>query len=260
MTIKAPSLEQLIDSYLICCMTEGKSPKTIEFYSNTLKRFSRFLKGHRLIKPVDGIGTMEARKFVFHLQNNVIRWEDTPYIHDDRRLSPFSIQGYVRSIKAFWSWLYNEEFIEDNPLKKVKVPDVPRPLISTFTPDQVKQLLKSIPRNIHKEYRDSAIIVLIYGIGLRISEVVGLKSENVNFNTGNIKVLGKGAKERNLYMTPTVFKAMFKYKDRWRPKISSEYFFVTDDGKQLSRFNFEHRMKNYAEVTKITQLIQTGPA
>ena len=114
MAIKLPSLGQLIESYLICCMTEGKSPKTIEFYSCTLKRFSRFIKTQKLTTLLVEIGVNEARKFVFYLQNNAIRWEDNPLIKDDKHLSPFSIQGYVRAIKAFWTWLFDEGFITSN--------------------------------------------------------------------------------------------------------------------------------------------------
>lgn len=62
MTVKTPSLDQLIDSYLVCCMTEGKSPKTIEFYSTNLKRFNRFLKGNHLAASIADIGNNARRR------------------------------------------------------------------------------------------------------------------------------------------------------------------------------------------------------
>lgn len=241
-------LDYFLSIYKKFAEAENKSDRTIETVNTAVTLFDKFLDG---CEDVNEVTAKDLRAFIWELQGRT-KWTNHPTIKSEHdKLSPFTIANYVRHIHAFWSWLHREGFIEDNPLKKVKVPGVPRPIISTFTPDQVKQLLAVIPRNSHKGCRDYTIIVQIYGIGPRISEVVDLKSENVNFNTGSIKVLGKGAKERNLYMPPTVFKAMYKYSERWRPKISSEYFFVTDDGKQLSRNNFEHRMKNYGEVAGI---------
>ena len=80
----------------------------------------------------------------------------------------------------------------------------------------------------------------------------------MDFDTGQFKVLGKGAKERILFMPPTVYKSMFKYRRRWRPKVASEYFFVTDDGKQLSRFNLEHRIHDYGQKAGIAG-VQCSP-
>ena len=247
--MKAYNLVELIFIYEKFAVAENKSPRTIETTTHAVRLFDNSLNH---CQDVNQVTPEDLRNFIRELQSRS-KWQNHPTIKSDHgKLSPFTIANYVRHIHAFWSWLHQEEFIVDNPIKKVKVPDVPHSVINTFTPDQVKQLLARISRKIHKGYRDFAILISIYGIGPRISEVVDLRTENVNFDTGNIKVLGKGAKERTLYMPPTVFKAMFKYSERWRPKISSEYFFVTDDGKQLSRFNFEHRMHNYGQEAGIT--------
>ena len=110
------SLDQLIRSYLICGATEGKSQKTTDWYSANLWRFSQFLKDNNHYNPVPGIGTAEARAFISHLQNGVKRWEKSPFIRDNNPLSPFSVQGYSRSIKALWSWLTSEGYIQHNPM------------------------------------------------------------------------------------------------------------------------------------------------
>jgi len=101
MSTKLPSLDALIKGFLICCSTEGKSEKTIEFYAHNLSKFNRFTRAQRMNLLVDQIGTAEARKFIFHLQNNATRWEHNPNIKVHGRLSPFTIQANVRSIKAF---------------------------------------------------------------------------------------------------------------------------------------------------------------
>ena len=78
MDIRTPTLDQVIDIYILCCATEGKSRKTIDWYSANLRRFRDYLKQEELARGVTDIGTAEARQFIFHLQNNVTRWETSP--------------------------------------------------------------------------------------------------------------------------------------------------------------------------------------
>ena len=221
--MEARNLGSFLFLYRKFAKTETKSDRTIETVTTAVTLFDRFLDG---CEDVSKVTAEDLRRFIRELQSRQ-KWNNHPTIKNDHGgLSTFTIANYVRHVRAFWSWLHREEFITENPLKKVKVPETPDLIINTFTPDQIKQLLAVIPRNTHKGYRDRTIIILKYGVGLRISEVIELKTENVNFDTGSIKVLGKGGRERVLYMPPTVYKAMFKYAEKWRPKISSEYFFV----------------------------------
>jgi hypothetical protein len=81
------NLVPLTESYAICLSTEGKSRKTIEWYSNNLNRFARFLEDNRLSLSVDEIGIAEARLFISHLQTGVKRWEGHYNIKDDKPLS-----------------------------------------------------------------------------------------------------------------------------------------------------------------------------
>jgi len=78
MAKELPSLDRLIDNYLLCCTAEGKSRKTIEWYEANLKRFSQFLKREHLDHSVADIGPPQARSFILYLQNDVRRWETVP--------------------------------------------------------------------------------------------------------------------------------------------------------------------------------------
>ena len=102
------NLVRLTESYALCLSTEGKSTKTITWYTANLKRFAQFLSNNHLPDSVTDIGKEEARRFISHLQTEVTRWENHFSIHDDKRLSAYSVQGYARTIKAFWSWLMDE--------------------------------------------------------------------------------------------------------------------------------------------------------
>ena len=123
-----------------------------------------------------------------------------------------------------------------------------------MTPADVTKLLKAIPRNDYKGYRDSCIITTLYGTGQRISEILCLPKDNLNFDTGQITVIGKGKKERSLFMSPTVFKAIYKYSLNHRPNLPSYYFFIHEDGRPLTRYYFEHRMQAYVKNAGMTTI------
>ena len=153
MDIRAPTLDQLIESYILCCAAEGKSQKTTDWYSANLRRFRDYLRRQGLALGVIDIGTSEARQFVFHLQNDVRRWETSPYVNDSRGLSSFSVHGYARTIKAFWSWLLAEGYISHNPMVKLRLPRTENKVIPTFSLEQVKKLLDATDRKTRAGFR-----------------------------------------------------------------------------------------------------------
>ena len=96
-----PSFETLIQYHADCLSTEGRSHRTTDWYKNNLKRFRRFLADYHLPEEVQEIGLTEARRFIYYLQHETTRWDNRPNTKDLGKLSPFSILGYARTIKAF---------------------------------------------------------------------------------------------------------------------------------------------------------------
>jgi len=91
-----------------------------------------------MMKPVSKLGKKELKAYIGHRQN-AKRWPNNPYINEGNRgkLSPYSIQGDVRAIRAFWGWLYNEEYIDKNTLAKFPLPKVPQLTLKTLTGEQI---------------------------------------------------------------------------------------------------------------------------
>ena len=175
MKLKVPSFDALIRNRGICLDTEGRSQRTIDWYASNLMRFLQFLRNHQLPDSIEDIGIREVRNFIFYLQHEVTKWESSPHTRDVRRLSPFSVQGYVRTIKAFWSWLMAEGYISNNPMEKLKIPKVPRKVIATFTPEQLKKMIKELDLNKQRTFRDYNIILLLIDTGIRLSELANLR-------------------------------------------------------------------------------------
>ena len=250
-------LGHFISIYKKFAQAENKSPRTIEATTGATGKFDNFLGGN--INPHDTTAD-DLRRYILHLQERC-KWLDHPTIKQKNdNLSPNTIAHHVRHIKSFWSWMVIEGFLEHHTLAQVKTPRETGKVVTPLTSGEVTQLIKVIPRNTYKGYRDRCIILTLYGTLLRISELLDLTLPNVNLTSGQITVLGKGAKERSVFMSPKVFKALFKYYSRWRPKVASEYFFVHEDGRKLTRFYFEHRIQVCAESQPYQAMHATSAA
>ena len=244
------NLGDFISIYEKFSQAENKSKRTIEAVIACVKKFDSFLGGDT--NPQD-VTADDLRRYIIHLQERC-KWSDHPTIQKNHgNLSSNSVAHHVRHIKAFWSWMYRERFLEHNPLVQVKTPKVTEKSVTPVTNGEVTQVIKVIPQNIHEGYRDSCIITNLYGTLLRISELLALPVANVNFTNGQIKVMGKGAIERSVFMSPKPYKAMYKYYSKWRPKVESNYFFIHSDGRKLTRSYFEHRMQVYVRKANLTK-------
>ena len=228
-------LQVLIDDYILCCATEGKSPKTLEWYSFNLRRFNCFLKEKGFSQYITDIGINEARRFIQHLQNIGTKWQGLPG-EQSGKLSPFSVQGYARSIKAFWSWLKTEGMIQNNHMSSLKVPKAPYKLVSTFSPDQVRLILSSFNKTQAKEYRNYVMVLIFVDTGIRLSELVTIELASVDFESNSFVVNGKGNKERLIPFGREVKRALWRYINYYRPKSfrsETAYLFLSQTGDQL---------------------------
>ena len=109
-------LGDLIQGFRLSYQAEGKSPKTVEWYNDFLKGFRKFLSSKRLPVNLCQISREHVRAYIAYLQN------EARTTRGAKPLSPATIQGAVRTLKAFFSWALREEYIESNPMIKTPVP------------------------------------------------------------------------------------------------------------------------------------------
>jgi len=128
-------LQNLIQGFKLSCQTESKSPKTIEWYTGFLNRFYDFLERNNLPTDVSQINRNHVREFIRYLQIEA----RTP--HKEKPLSGATVQGYVRTLKAFFSWATREEYIKSNLIVKIPVPKAPIKAINAFSHEQITRLI-----------------------------------------------------------------------------------------------------------------------
>lgn len=215
---KVHNLPELINYYELCNRAEGKSPKTITWYSANLRHFHSYLKSRHLPDSVGKLDIMLLREYVLYLLKRN-KFEHHPYTPvQNELLSTATVHGYVRTLRAFFSWLVREGLAETNIAKDLKPPKVAKKIVSTLSDEEILTILNTLNLNNHSQARNKAILVILLDTGLRIGELVNLKSEDVHLDEGFLKVIGKGNKERIVPMGSNAQKALQKYLFRYRPK------------------------------------------
>ena len=170
------TLTQVVEDYLNDLRIQRKSPKTINFYLRNLGLFQRWLKRHNHTGTLEDLNLVTAKRYIFYLEEERRKFEGHPFIPEQNTgLSLYSVRGHVRTLKAFTSWLYREEYFEDNVLARLKLPKAPKIDIKVLTDDEVKTLLSAINPNTSSGARNYSILLLMLDSGLRMGEVIGLK-------------------------------------------------------------------------------------
>jgi len=210
-------LAELIEYYEVCNRAEGKSPKTISWYSANLKNFRNYLKNRHLSDSLDNIDTKLLREYVLYLLKKT-RYENHPYTPAKTELlSAATVHGHVRTLRAFFNWLVVEGLTQNNPANGLKPPKVVRKVVSTLSDEEIRIILNSSGTS-PTDARNQALFMILLDTGLRIGELINLKVEDVHMDEGYLKVLGKGKKERIVPMGNNAQKALQRYLFRFRPK------------------------------------------
>jgi integrase/recombinase XerD len=123
----------------------------------------------------------------------------------------------VRTIKAFWSWLLREGYIENNIMTAIKPPKTPKRLIKIFSPEQIEDILSVPDRNTARGFRQYLIVLVLLDTGIRLSEFINLTVENVDISRCFFRIMGKGSKERFVPFGGQVRKAILTYMTKYRP-------------------------------------------
>ena len=247
-------IASLLHGYQLCATTEGKSPNSLAIVTNSVRYLYDFLSSNGLGTDVTQIGAGEMRVFILYLQQKRC-FSNHPYSKVQQRgLSGHTVNTYMRSIRAFWSWLVEEEIIESNPFSKLKIPKPPKKIMATFSPYQIESLL-GVMSGSPESYRDIVIILTLLDTGLRVHELINLEMDNVWLEEGLIKVLGKGNKERLVPIGKQIRKLLWRYITRYRPEPARpnlNNLFLNRDGRPLTKNRVDSIMKRYGKMAGLT--------
>lgn len=170
--------------------------------------------------------------------------------------SAATVSRSLASIKSFYGYLMNEGHIECNPVRNIHVVKAEKKLPQILTGKEVELLLAQPQCKDMKGYRDKAMLELLYATGIRVSELIGLKLDDVNVSAGFIRC-GSGDKTRIIPLYPAAVKALSEYITNVRPNMIADplesFLFVNLSGEQMSRQGFWKIIKHYQQTANISK-------
>lgn len=218
---------QYIEEFLSARKLDGLSSGTLYQYNLELKKLPSFLN-----KPTIEATTNDLRKYFYQFTNQAIR----------------SMARKISILKAFYIWLVDEEIIEKNPMRRIKTPKEPKSLPNIMSKQEFEKL-----RYYKKSLRNRAIFELLSSSGMRIGEMVALNVCDIDMDNRQIKVLGKGNKERIVYFSHIAKFCLMDYlKSR---KDNNEALFINKYGNRLGIRSIEMQTKNEAERAGISKKV-----
>ena len=213
------------------------SDNTIKSYFYDLKRFDLYFKGNVLDLSYD------------ELQR---------YLSSVKDLKARSLAHHITVLTSFYNFLKKKKIITNNPCENIINAKVPKNLPIYLTEDEINKLL-DIPLNNEYDYRNKAMLELLYATGLRISELINLKVNDVDFDECIVRVFGKGKKERIVPIADVALKYLFIYLNKYRAIILgsslSDYMFISNSKKNISRQAFFKILKKEANRSGIEKIV-----
>lgn len=223
------------------------SPHTVNAYLTDINSFESFNKNLFNDENIDQANYSQIRSWIVSLVDN--------------NRSNVSVNRKMASLKAFYKFLLKTKQIEVSPLLKHKALKTPKTLQIPFSEKEVVDVLSQIQNPIgYEEIRDKLIIDLFYTTGIRRTELIHLKTGNVNTSNNTIKVLGKRNKERILPLLPIVSEQLIVYaNERTRLEIIADnaFFFLTKKGLKLND-SFVYRLIN-TYFSTVSEKVKKSP-
>lgn len=238
-------MDLLTQQYLDHLIVEkGLSENSLSSYSTDLAQFITFLEKKK-IKDLDQVDTAVILAWMIELSK--------------KSLSAKSRARHLITVRGLYKFLLQEKLVKSNPVKNVDIPKTGLSLPKIMTVSEVTRLLETPDISKPREMRNASMMELMYGAGLRVSELISLKLQDINFDANFVRVMGKGSKERVVPIGSHARTATRQWIDEGRPVVlknmPSPWLYVARAGKPITRQGYWKIIKKYADLANISKNI-----
>lgn len=237
--------DELLDQFINYLAVERRlAANTLESYARDLKKYCAFLNARN----------KESLQFC-------TRFDVFMFLNHERKqgLSARSLARTLSCIKTFFKYLLHDGLIDKNPLPDIESPRTERKLPNVLSIKEVENLIEAPDITTALGVRDRALLELLYAAGLRVSELVSLTVNNINYEAGFIRVFGKGSKERVIPLGEKALAWVKRYTEESRPALlgrkNTVYLFTNRHGNRLTRQGLWRIIKKYCLAAGITKKI-----
>lgn len=234
-------MEETIDQFITFLRDiRNVSENTAISYKRDLKKMMEYFVQHGILTE-DKITATSMNTYILTLERS--------------GCAAATISRYLASMKSYFHYLQQIGKIREDPTLMVKSPVPDRKSPKVLNVGQVDLLLAQPSDSSNKGIRDKAMLELLYATGIRVTELVSIKMEDINLELGYLVVGGKNARERVIPFGDSARRAVFRYVMEARDKLlkekSSDFLFINCSGKAMSRQGFWKIIKNYGEKAGI---------
>ena len=219
-------MQEAVTSFLQRCQARNLSPHTLRFYRTRLDAFTAYLQGKGAVTDPADVTPATVREFL---------------ASEQERISAMTSAHSFITLRAFFRFLAREEVLSENPMEKVEKVRVPRKVVETFTPAHIEAMLAACNGRSFNGARLLAVILTLLDCGLRVSELCGLTLDDVSWDEGTLRVMGKGSKERVVPFGEATRQALMAYVSKRENVPGKAALFLTCYGAAMSRHE-AHRL------------------
>jgi len=218
------------------------SPHTVLAYIRDINQFMEFVKSKgSLFENPQRIDPAFARSY--------LRWLEL------KNFSKKSVARKISSCRAFFRYLFREGKIKLNPFEHILTPKLGKRLPSFLYPEEVVKLLNAVDLKLKNGTRDLAILELIYASGMRVGEVAKVRIENIDLESGEVLVQGKGDKERVVLIGSHAISSIKKYLDARKSITDEKILFLGRGGSKLTSRSMERMVRKYARKAGLSKRV-----
>ncbi|MCM1370501.1 MAG: site-specific tyrosine recombinase XerD [Clostridium sp.] len=231
-------LEKIEDYKNYILIDKKYSKNTIDSYSIELQKYYEYLMKNKI--TLKNVNSNDIREYLKHLRK--------------QDLIEKSIAHSISVIRSFYKFLVIEKYIKNNPSLDIEMPQLTKLLPKVLSEEEVLKLL-NIELKDKYSYRNKTMLELMYGTGLRVSELINLKVIDVDLENCLIRTIGKGSKERIIPLGDyTIFylkEYILNYRNLFIKKETTDYLFLNNHGKKMTRQGFFKILQNLAKENHI---------
>ena len=249
-------MDALIDDFLQYLRQErGQSERTQQTYAGVLNRFAKWAESQQ------GVGdwsSVDLGVLTHFLKDEQVR-KVPDHTGGTKRLSVETVYLEIAALRAFFNFCEREHYLESNPAEHITLPRRWKRLPKSLSSDEINQLLRPEEPCSPSRLCDQAVLELAYASGLRISELCGLRLEQLHLDAGFVQVIGKGNKERVVPVGTSAVEALNHYLQSGRPALVTSKtpgnVFLTRRGTGFARVTMWLRIRNRAQRAGIERTL-----
>ncbi len=230
--------DQLQDFIQYMIIEKGLSKNTVQSYERDLRSYTDYLMKVEMISKICDVQRLHVLQFFQHLKQ--------------QGKSAKTIARHTSSIRSFHHYLMRNRLCDQDPTEHLNTPKAEKTLPKVLSIDEVEALLESPDMTKKQGLRDKAMLEVLYGTGMRVSELINLNTDDINLEMGFIKCRGKGNKERIIPIGQTASNVISQYLRKISGRKPGEQaLFLNHHGRRLSRQGFWKILRALTDKARI---------